>query len=337
MRADATEGSAVKAVVVRTPGGPEALEVIERPDLEAGPGELLVEVAATALNRADVLQRKGLYPPPEGATDVLGLEMAGEVAALGEGVEGWKVGDRVCAVLAGGGYAEQVTVPASCALPVPDGVDLVEAAAIPEVFTTAYDNVFNRAFLAEGETLLVHGGASGVGTAATQLAKWFGCTVYVTAGSKEKLDACAELGADAGISYRDEDFVARTRELTGGRGVDVVLDIIGADYLERNLKALALEGRLVVIGLMGGAKAPLNLGVLLARRLTVTGSTLRARSVAEKAELAGQMREEVWPGFSDGALRPVVDRILPLEEAAAAHQAMERSEHIGKIVLQVRE
>jgi putative PIG3 family NAD(P)H quinone oxidoreductase len=326
----------VKAVVVPSPGGPEALKVVDRPALEPGAGELLVDVAATALNRADVLQRKGLYPPPEGATDVLGLEMAGVVSELGAGVDGWQVGDQVCAVLPGGGYAEQVTVPASCALPVPAGVDLVEAAALPEVFTTAYDNVFNRAFLAEGETLLVHGGSSGVGTAATQLAKWFGCRVLVTAGSKEKLDACLELGADAGINYREEDFAARARELTGGRGVDVVLDIIGADYLERNLKALALEGRLVVIGLMGGAKAPLNLGVLLARRLTVTGSTLRARSVAEKAELAGQMRAEVWPGFAEGALRPVVDRVLPLEQVAEAHQAMEAGAHVGKIVLQVR-
>jgi len=326
----------MKAITASAPGGPEQLELVHRPDPQPGPGELLVHIRATAVNRADLLQRRGIYPPPPGASDVLGLEMAGVIAGLGEGVSGWSVGDQVCAVLASGGYAEQAVVPAEMVMPLPPGLDLVEAAAVPEAFTTAWDNLFNRGRLAPGETVLVHGGASGVGTAAIQLARWRGCEALVTAGSPRKLWLCAELGAKAGINYREEpDFDARARELTGGRGVDVVLDIIGGPYLARNLHCLAIEGRLVIIGLMGGATAELALGQLLTRRLTITASILRARPVEAKAALARQLVAEVWPGFADGSLRPVIDRVLPLAKAAEAHAVMEASEHAGKIVLAV--
>ncbi|MDP8969946.1 MAG: NAD(P)H-quinone oxidoreductase [Actinomycetota bacterium] len=325
----------MKAIVASQPGGPEALELVDRPDPEPGRGELLVRVRATALNRADVLQRKGAYPPPPDTTDVLGLEMAGEVVALGDDVEGWRPGDRVCALLPGGGYAELAVVPAVLALAVPDNLDWVQAAAVPETFTTAYDNLFNRARLGRGESVLLHGGSSGVGTAAIQLAKRRGCRVLVTAGSAAKLEACARLGADEQVNYREEDFVERVRGLTAGRGVDVILDIIGGPYLERNLRALALEGRLVIIGLMGGQKAEVDLGRLLTRRLSVTASTLRARPVEEKARLAEQLRRDVLPGLADGSLTPVIDRVLPLERAADAHSVMEASQHVGKIVLAV--
>lgn len=323
----------MRAVRAPEPGGPDALVVAEVPDPVPGPGEVLVAVGAAGINRADVLQRRGHYPPPPGAPDILGLEAAGEVVALGPEVEDVAVGDRVCAILPGGGCAELVTLPAQTAMPWPQGLDAVGAAAVPEVFTTAYDNLVNRGSLGRGETVLLHGGSSGVGTAAIQLARRMGCRVLVTAGSDEKLAACADLGADAGINYRDEDFPERVRDLTDGRGVDVVLDIIGGDYLEGNLRCLATEGRLVIIGLMGGARADIDLGRLLTRRLTVTASTLRARPVEAKAALARQLVAEVWPGFADGSLRPVVDTVLPLEEVADAHRRMESSEHVGKIVL----
>ena len=323
----------MRAAVAPEPGGPEALQIVERPDPEPGAGELLIRVAATALNRADILQRRGMYPPPEGATDVLGLEAAGAVEALGEGVTGWSVGDEVCAVLPGGGYAELVTVPAAVAMPVPPGLDSVEAAAVPEVFATAFDNVFVRAGLSAGETLLVHGGASGVGTATVQLAKRAGCRVLVTAGSSERVDACVSMGADDGVVYRDNDWAKVVLEKTAGRGVDVVLDIVGGSYLRSNLSCLATEGRLVIIGLGGGAKAEINLGVVLSKRLSVMGSTLRARSTEEKAPLMRRLVAEVWPGFADGSLRPVIDRVLPLERVAEAHAALEAGEAVGKIVL----
>ncbi|MGH8931019.1 MAG: NAD(P)H-quinone oxidoreductase [Egibacteraceae bacterium] len=326
----------MRAIKAREPGGPDVLALCTLPDLEPGPGELLVQVRATAVNRADVLQRQGRYPPPPGASDVLGLEMAGEVAALGDGVTGWSRGDGVCAVLGGGGYAEQAVVPAACAMPLPPGLDPIEAAAVPEVFTTAWDNLFNRGRLAAGETALVHGGSSGVGTAAIQLARWRGCTVLVTVGSARKRDACLALGASGGINYHErEDFDVAVRDLTGGRGADVVLDIVGGSYLERNLRCLAADGRLVVIALMGGARAEVDLGLMMTQRLGITGSTLRARSVDAKAILARQMVAEVWPGFADGSLRPVIDRVLPLARAAEAHATMESSEHVGKIVLAV--
>ncbi len=323
----------MRAVIVREPGGPEALEVVERPEPEPGPGELLIDVAATAVNRADVLQRQGNYPPPEGASDVLGLELSGTVAGIGTEVRGWRIGDEVCAVVAGGAYAERALVPAATAMPLPPGLSLVEAAAVPEVFATAWDNVVRRGRLANGERLLVHGGSSGVGTAAIQLGVRQGAEVFVTASTEAKLAACRDLGATLGIDYRAEDFVEAVKDATGGRGVDVVLDIIGAKYLESNLRALAVEGRLVIVGLMGGAKAEINLGRLLPRRLTVTGSTLRARGVADKAALASDLVERVWPGFADGSLRPVIDEVLPIEDAARAHERMERSDHIGKLVL----
>ena len=325
----------MRAVVVPEPGGPQALRLVRRPDPSPGPGELLVRVMATSVNRADVLQRQGRYPPPAGATEVLGLEAAGEVAAVGPDVEGWAPGDGVCALLAGGGYAELVTVPAAVALPLPPGLSAVQAAAVPEVFATAFDNVLVRGRLVSGETVLLHGGASGVGTAAIQLARRAGARVLVSAGSPRRVDACRALGADDGFVYRDADIPAEVRARTAGRGADVILDVVGGAYLQANLAALAVEGRLVVIGLQGGAGADLDLALVLRRRLTVTGSTLRSRSVAEKAALARRLRDEVWPGFADGSLRPVIDRVLPLERVADAHAALEASQHVGKIVLRV--
>jgi putative PIG3 family NAD(P)H quinone oxidoreductase len=328
----------MKAVLAPDPGGPSSLVLADVDDPVPGAGELLVRVHAAGINRADVLQRKGHYPPPPGAPDVLGLEAAGEVVAQGPSPEGggafrFAVGDRVCMILPGGGCGELVTVPDAVAMPWPTGLDAVGAGAVPEVFTTAYDNLFLRGRLAEGETVLLHGGSSGIGTAGIQLAKRAGCRVLVTASSDEKLAACAELGADAGIHYEREDVVGRVRELTDGKGVDVILDIVGGPYLDPNLRSLAVEGRLVIIGLMGGAKAELDLGRLLTRRLTVTASTLRARSAGEKAALARRMESDVWPGFADGSLRPVVDTVLPLARVAEAHERMESSAHIGKIVL----
>jgi putative PIG3 family NAD(P)H quinone oxidoreductase len=325
----------VRAIVAPEAGGPEVLRLVDLPDPRAGPGDLLVQVAATAVNRADVLQRRGRYPPPPGASDVLGLEIAGEIAELGRDVTGWRVGDRVCGVLAGGGYAELAVLPAGAALPVPARLDLVDAAALPEVFTTALDNLCNRGRLSAGETVLLHGGSSGVGTAAIQVCKRLGARVLVTARSAAKLRACARLGADAGIEYPEQDFEVAVHELTGGRGVDVVLDIVGGAYLARNLRCLAEEGRLVIIGLGGGAAAELDIARLLTRRLTVTGSTLRSRSAEQKAALAQQVRRELWSGFDDGSLRPVIDRVLPLDQAARAHARLESSEHVGKIVLVV--
>lgn len=325
----------MRAVIAAEPGGTDVLRIVERPDPRPGPGELVVTVAATAVNRADLLQRQGLYPPPAGATDVLGLEISGSVESVGEGVEDWQVGDGVCAVLPGGGYAEKAVVPASVAMPLPPGIDTVSAAAVPEVFATVYDNVFLRGRLAPGETLLVHGGASGIGTAAIQLAKRAGCTVVVTAGSSQRVQRCVDLGADDGVMYRRDDWHDEVLEVTGRRGVDVVLDIVGGSYLRPNLACLATEGRLVIIGLMGGAKAEINLGVVLAKRLAVMGSTLRARSAAQKQPLMERLVSDVWPGFAEGSLRPVIDRVLPLEEVAQAHEALETGEVFGKVVLTV--
>lgn len=324
----------MRVVVAPEPGGPEALRIETRPIPTPGPGELLVRVHATSVNRPDVLQRQGRYPPPPGASDVLGLDVAGEVAAVGDGVEDWRPGDRVCAVVAGGGYAEYAIVPAPIALPVPEGLSLQEAAAIPEVFATAYDNLIVRGALAAGETALIHGGASGVGTAAIQLAVRAGARVIATAGSDRKRAACERLGAVAAVDYRG-DWVAAVREVCGDAGVDVVLDIVAAPYLGAHLSLLAMEGRLVVIGTQGGRHAEIDLWRVMARRLTVRGSTLRIRTVEQKAAVAAGMRRDVLPGFSDGTLRPVIDRVMPLEEVAAAHAVMEAGEHIGKIVLTV--
>jgi putative PIG3 family NAD(P)H quinone oxidoreductase len=325
----------MKAIVVETPGDPEVMHLAEVPDPTPGPGEVLVRARATAVNRADTLQRRGFYPPPPGVSEIIGMEVAGEVAALGEGVERWRPGDRVMALLAGGGYAELVAVPATQLMPIPADLSWTEAAAIPEVFLTAHDNLFTRGRLVAGESVLIHGGAGGVGTAAIQLAQRAGARVLVTAGSAHKLERCRELGADAGINHREEDFPARVRELTGGRGADLILDVMGASYLARNLDALAPGGRLVVSGLQGGATAEIDLNQMLRRRLSVIATTLRGRPLEQKAEIVRRFVEEALPGFDDGALRPVVDRVLPLAEAAAAHRAMEAGENVGKIVLAV--
>jgi putative PIG3 family NAD(P)H quinone oxidoreductase len=326
----------MKAIDVARPGGPEALELVDVPDLEPGPGEVRVRVRATAVNRADLLQRRGLYPPPPGASKIIGLEMAGEVDRLGAGVSEPRLGERVCALLTGGGYAEQAVIPAGMAMRVPDALSFEQAAAFPEVWMTAWDNLIRWGRLAAGETALVHGGGSGVGTAAVQIARFVGARAIATVGSPEKGARVVALGADAFIDYKTEDFAARARELTGGRGVDVILDIMGGAYLEKNVRALAVGGRLVCIGLMGGAQATLDLGQLLSRRLTVAGTTLRSRPVAEKIALTREVEARLLPEIAAGRLKLVVDRVLPLARAADAHRALEASEHFGKIVLAVR-
>ena len=320
----------MRAVVVPDPGGPEALLVRELPDLSPGPGELLLDVVASALNRADVQQRKGFYPPPPGASDVLGLECSGRVAAVGEGVSGFTVGDEVCALLAGGGYAEQVVVPAGQVMPVPDGVDLADAASLPEVACTVWSNVFMVAGLGADERLLVHGGSGGIGTFAIQLAHALGAEVLATAGSAEKLELCRELGAARAIDYHEEDFVEVLEE---AGGADVILDVIGAKYLQRNLAALAAEGRLVVIGLQGGTKAELDLNALMRKRAAVIGTTLRARPADDKAAICASVVEHVWPLVASGRVRSVVRRRFPLEEVAEAHRLLESGDNVGKILL----
>lgn len=321
------------AITIEQPGGPEALVWAEAPDPVPGDGEVLVEVAASAVNRADVLQRQGFYNPPPGASPHPGLECSGRISAIGPGVSGWSVGDEVCALLAGGGYAQRVAVPAGQLLPVPAGVDLVTAAALPEVVSTVWSNVFMVAGLRPGETLLVHGGSSGIGTMAIQLAKAVGARVAVTAGGKEKLARCAELGADILIDYREQDFVEEVRAATGGAGADVILDIMGAKYLTRNVDALAVNGRLAIIGLQGGVKAELNLAALLAKRAAITATTLRARPLEEKAAIVAAVREHVWPLVASGRIHPVVHATYPMREAAEAHRVLESSTHVGKLLL----
>ncbi|MFG2711267.1 NAD(P)H-quinone oxidoreductase [Streptomyces goshikiensis] len=323
------------AITIEQPGGPEALVWAEVPDPVAGEGEVLVEVAASAVNRADILQRQGFYDPPPGASRHPGLECSGRIVAIGPGVSGWAVGDEVCALLAGGGYAERVAVPAGQLLPVPEGVDLVTAAALPEVVCTVWSNVFMIAQLRPAETLLVHGGSSGIGTMAVQLAKAIGARVAVTAGGPEKLARCRELGADILIDYREQDFVAELRAATDGAGADVILDIVGAKYLGRNLDALAVNGRLAVIGLQGGVKGELNLGALLAKRAAITATSLRARPLGEKAAIVAAVREHVWPLVSTGRVAPVVHAAFPMRDAAEAHRVMESSAHVGKLLLTV--
>jgi len=325
----------MRAIVVEEPGDETRMQVAEVPAPEMAPESLRIRVAATAVNRADLLQRQGMYPPPPGASDLLGLECAGEVVEVAPGVEGWKVGDRAMALLAGGGYAEEVVVHAGSAMPVPERLSFEEAAAIPEVFLTVYLNVFQLGGLADGGAALVHGGGSGIGTAATQLLKASGATAIVTAGTDEKCARCRELGADVAVNYREGDFVAAAKAATEGRGVDVVLDSIGAPYLEKNLAALGAGGKLVLIGLMGGAKAEINLGQLLMKRLHVIGSTLRARPVAEKAAIVSGFLDHFGAKLADGEIGPVVDRVLPLESAPDAHRLIKSSEHFGKVVLKV--
>jgi NADPH:quinone reductase len=324
------------AIEIREPGGPEVLVPARRPKPSAGPGEVLIAVAAAGVNRPDVMQRKGAYPPPPGASDIPGLEVAGTIADVGEGGDHtWRSGDRLCALLSGGGYAEYCVAPAQQCLPIPAGMDFVQAAAIPETFFTVWTNLFERGRLEAGESALIHGGSSGIGTTAIQLARAFGARAFATAGSAEKCAACERLGAERAINYRDQDFVAAVRDLTHGRGVDVILDMVGGEYLPRNLQTLAVDGRLVQIALIGGALAQVNMAVVLQRRLTITGSTLRRRTVAEKGAIADALRERVWPLLESGAVAPVIHQTFPLRAAAAAHRVMESSAHIGKLVLTV--
>jgi NADPH:quinone reductase len=320
-------------IAMEAPGGPEVLVLATGPVPRPAAGEVLIRVAAAGINRPDILQRTGNYPPPPGASPVLGLEVSGTVAALGAEVTGWHEGDAVCALVAGGGYAEYCVAPAPQCLPVPKGVALVDAAGLPETFFTVWTNVFDRGRLATGESFLVHGGSSGIGTTAIQLARAFGARVFATAGSPEKCAVCRDLGAERAIDYRQEDFVAVLKEATQGRGVDVILDMAGGPYVEKNLRSLALEGRLVQIAFLQGSKVTLDLAHLMVRRQTITGSTLRPRPVADKAAIARNLRDKIWPLIEAGKVRPVIDRTFPLAEAAAAHRLMESSTHIGKILL----
>ena len=324
----------MRAVIAAEPGGPEVLSVGEVPDPEVGPGEVLVDVVAAGLNRADLLQRQGFYPPPPGASDIIGMECSGRVAAVGEGVVDWRVGDEVCALLAAGGYAERVVVPTGQVKPVPEGVDLVTAASLPEVACTVWSNVFMVAGLQPRETLLVHGGAGGIGSFAIQLAHRLGARVLTTAGTPDKLTACAALGADVTINYREQDFVEVVAESTDG-GADVILDNMGAKYLDRNLDALATRGRLVIIGMQGGTKGELDINKQLRKRGAVIATNLRGRPMGEKAAICASVVEHVWPLVAEGLVRPMVHGTFPLEQAAAAHELMESGEHSGKILLTV--
>jgi len=314
-------------------GGPEVLKPATMQVPSPGKGELLIKVAAAGVNRPDVAQRLGQYNPPPGASPVPGLEVAGEVAAKGSGTSRFQIGDQVCALVAGGGYAEYCVAPELQTLPIPPGLSVLEAAGVPETYFTVWTNVFDRGHLAAGETLLIHGGSSGIGTTAIQLASAFGATVYVTAGSAEKCEACLNLGASHAINYRNEDFVEITKSLTDGKGVDLILDMVGGDYVDRNLDALAIEGRLVQIAFLGGAKIEANFLKLMLKRLTWTGSTLRPRSIAQKAEIAHKLEAKVWPLMASGKLKPIIHQTFPLKDAAAAHAAMEASDHIGKLIL----
>jgi len=321
------------AIEISTPGGPEVLVPADRPVPVAGSGEVLIEVAAAGVNRPDVLQRLGNYPPPPGASDIPGLEIAGTIIALGEGVSDRSLGERVTALVTGGGYAQYCAAPAAQCLPIPEGLSLEEAAALPETFFTVWTNVFDRGRLQPGEAFLVHGGSSGIGTTAIQMARALGARVFATAGSAEKCRACEELGAERAINYRDEDFVEVIKEVTQGRGVDVILDMVGGDYIARNLRALAVEGRLCYIAFLGGSKAEVDFLPLMLKRITLTGSTLRARDVAFKAAIAENLRQKIWPKIEAGKIKPVLAARFALEQAAQAHALMESSQHIGKIVL----
>jgi putative PIG3 family NAD(P)H quinone oxidoreductase len=323
----------MRAIVITKPGGPDVLRLEEVPDAVPGPGEVVVEVAAAGINRADVMQREGGYPPPPGAPPYPGLECSGRISVLGADVTGWQAGDEVCALLAGGGYAERVAVPQGQLLPVPSGVTLTEAAALPEAACTLQATMFQQARLRPGETLLVHGGAGGIGTMAIQLAKATGAVVACTAGSPAKLARCRELGADLAISYRDDDFTTAVQEFTGGRGADVILDIMGAPYLQRNLEALATGGRLMMISMRGGSRGDADLGLLMRKRASILASTLRARPLAEKAAIVAGVREHIWPLISSGEVVPVVQGTLPMAGAAEAHRLLDDGSHVGKILL----
>ena len=325
----------MKAVEISQFGPPEVLKLVERPDPVPAAGEVLIEVEAAGVNRPDVVQRYGKYPPPPGASDLPGLEVAGRVAALGDGVAGLAVGDRVCALLAGGGYAERAAVPCEQVLPIPKGLSAVQAAGIPETFFTVWTNVFQRGRLKYGESILVHGGTSGIGTTAIQLAKAFGATVLTTAGSDEKCEAALKLGAAHAFNYRTIDWAAEARRATGGAGVDVILDIVGADYIAKNLDLLAVEGRLLQIAFLKTAKAELDFSIMMRKRAWITGSTLRPRTPAQKGVIARELREHVWPLLEQGVVAPVIHETFPLAQASEAHRLMEASTHIGKIILTV--
>ena len=323
----------MKAIEIAAPGGPEQLRLATRPVPSCAAGEVLVRVAAAGINRPDVMQRQGRYPPPPGASDLPGLEIAGEIAAVGEGVTGLIIGDRVLALLPGGGYAEYAVAAAPLCLPVPEGVTMIEAAAIPETYFTVWTNLFQRGGCTSGDIVLIHGGTSGIGTTAIQLASAFGARVYATAGTPEKCRACERLGAIRGIDYKTEDFVEVVRSATGGKGVDLILDMVAGSYVPRNIEAAAVEGRIVTISLLGGAKAEINMSHVMQKRLTLTGSTLRTRTVAQKAIVADAVRKNVWPLLAAGRAKPVIHASFPMARASAAHTLMESSQHIGKIVL----
>ncbi len=327
----------MRAIEIAQPGGPEVLRLVERPTPKPAAGELLIRVRAAGVNRPDLLQRMGKYPPPAGASDLPGLEISGIVEAAGPGAENaaHRPGDAVCALLAGGGYAEYVSVPAEQVLPLPPGVDIVAAAGVPETVFTVWTNVFERGRLQAGERFLIHGGASGIGTTAIQLAKARGAQVFTTAGSPEKCAACTRLGADRAINYRTEDFAEVIREVTAGKGVDVILDMVGGPYVAKNIEILAADGRLVYIAFLQGARVEVNLATIMMKRLTLTGSTLRARPVAEKGRLAREVEREVWPLFASGAMKACVHATFPLEHAADAHRALESGDHIGKVILTI--
>lgn len=325
----------MRAIEIREPGGVDVLVEAERPKPSPGPGEVLVRVRAAGINRPDLMQRMGHYPPPPGITDIPGLEIAGVVEQTGEGVERWRPGDRVCALVAGGGYAEYCVAPAAQCLPIPANVDFVHGAAIPETFFTVWTNVFERGRLKSGESILIHGGSSGIGTTAIQLARAFGARVFVTAGTAEKCTACERLGAEHAVNYRQADFVAIVKDATGGKGVDVVLDMVGGDYFARNMDALAMNGRLVSIAVLNGVKATINILTIMQRRLTLTGSTLRTRPIAEKGAIASALEQHVWPLLESGKVSPVIHATFPLHDAPAAHHVMESGAHIGKLVLVV--
>jgi putative PIG3 family NAD(P)H quinone oxidoreductase len=325
----------MRAVEIKQPGGPEVLVPVQRPVPKPGEGEVLIKVAAAGVNRPDVLQRQGGYNPPPGASDLPGLEVAGEVVAIGSGVRRWNLGDRVTALVAGGGYAEYCAAPAVQCLPIPGKLDMVHAAALPETFFTVWTNVFERGRLAKGESFLVHGGSSGIGTTAIQLASRFGARVFATAGSAEKCTKCKELGAAFAVNYRTEDYVEVVNRETGGQGVDLILDMVGGDYINRNLQCLAVEGRLVQIAFLKGPKAEINLANLMVKRQTITGSTLRPRSVAQKGAIAEALEARVWPLLASGEVAPLLHATFALDQAAEAHRLMESSAHLGKIVLTV--
>jgi NADPH2:quinone reductase len=326
----------VKVVEITQPGPPDVLKIAERPDPAPGAGEVLIDVDAAGVNRPDVLQRLGKYPPPPGASDIPGLEVAGRIAALGDGVSGFAIGDRVCALVAGGGYAERAAVPHEQVLPIPKGLTGIQAAGIPETFFTVWTNVFQRGRLKDSESILIHGGTSGIGTTAIQLARAFGARVLTTAGSDEKCEAAKQLGAVHAFNYRTTDWVAEAKRATNGRGVDVILDIVGGDYMSRNLDLLAVEGRLLQIAFLKHARAELDFSVMMRKRAWITGSTLRPRTAAEKGAIARDLREHVWPLIEQGVVAPVIHETFPLAQASEAHRLMETSHHIGKIILDVR-